>query len=133
MRALSVVLAMALWLGPTVQVYARTLSQAHCRALGYISMTAPDAAHDATHAAHHDHEMPAQSPAQSAHPGHDAAHAEQCQCGCLCGHAGVISAAILPSFLFADVPRPQHFDVVNEAAPPHAEHPAPQRPPAVFS
>lgn len=130
MRALNVLLAVALWLSPVVQAYARTLSQAHCRIQGHISLTAPDAAHDPTHAAHHGR---LSVDSTISHDVHDAAQVEQCKCGCLCGHAGVISAAILPSFSFADARLPQHFDLVSEAAPPHAEHPAPQRPPAVIS
>lgn len=130
MRALNILLVLTLWLSPVVQAYALTLSQAHCRAQGHISMTAPAAAHDATHAEHHGQHS-ADTPVQ--HEGHSAGHADPCQCGCLCGHAGIISIALPPSFLFADAPLPEHFDVVSEAAPPHAEHPALQRPPAVLS
>lgn len=133
MRTLNVLLVLTLWLSPVVQAYARTLSQAHCRAQGHISMTAPDATHDATHAAHHGDHAVQESSVETGHGGHDAVHAEQCKCGCLCGHAGVISVAILPGILFADAPLPEHFGIVSEAAPPHAEHPALQRPPAVLS
>lgn len=130
MRALNVLLVLTLWLSPVVQAYARTLLQAHCRPQAHISMTAPAAAHDETHAAHNG---PSSDKASAAHDGHGVMDADPCKCGCLCGHAGVISVAILPSFFFADVPLPEHFDVVSEAAPPHAEHPALQRPPAVLS
>ncbi len=133
MRTLNILLVVALWLSPVVQAYARTLSQAHCRAQGHISMTSPDAAHDATHAAHHGDHAAQEPSTQTAHAGHGAMDADQCKCGCLCGHAGVLSVAILPSFFFADAALPEHFDTVSEAAPPHAEHPAPQRPPAVLS
>ena len=130
MRALNILLVLTLWLSPVVQAYARTLSQAHCRAQNHISLTAPNIAQDAMHAAHHG-QPSADIPAP--HDGHGTLDADQCKCGCLCGHAGVISAVILPSFLFAEAPLPEHFDVVSEAAPPHAEHPALQRPPAVLS
>ncbi|MGH8863781.1 MAG: hypothetical protein ACREVZ_03930, partial [Burkholderiales bacterium] len=91
---MNVLLVLTLWLSPVVQAYARTLSQAHCRVQGHISMTAPDAAHDATHAAHHGQPSP---DAPASHEGHGAApsasagdissfsitpavgHAEQCK------------------------------------------------------
>lgn len=133
MRFLSVVLAVSLWLGPVVQAYATTLSEAHCRPEGHMSMTAPDAVHDDVHAAHHGQGSVDTPDTSSAHHEHGSSHAEQCKCGCLCGHVGVASAAISSSFFFTDPPLPNRFDVVRQTGRPHAEHSVPQRPPAVLS
>jgi hypothetical protein len=128
MRALHVLLIFSLGMGSVVQAYARTLSEAHCRGQGHISLTAVDAAHDEQHSAHHGDEEPSSSTTDTG-----SSHGEQCQCGCLCAQAGAIPAAIAPTFYCTDAPLPEHFAPANDAAPAHAEHSAPQRPPAVLS
>lgn len=127
MRVLHIFLAGVLWLGPVFQAYAGTLSGIHCRARAYVGMTALDAAPDRALAEHRGHA------GVSMWSDGGASQAAQCDCGCVCGHAGVISAAIVPSVRLADVSVPEHFNPANDAAPAHAEHPVPQRPPASLS
>jgi hypothetical protein len=132
MRMIKVVLVLCVGLGSVVQAYANTQLETHCRLHGHTSAMAPDGAHDPVHAARH-------SGGSSAHDGHAAGHApasdqlDPCDCGCMCGTAGVIAAALLPSLLVPVTPRPDHLRTVISAGHAHAEHSAPQRPPAVLS
>lgn len=129
MRFLTAALILVLWASPIVQAYGQTLSEAHCRARGHMSATAPDAAHDSVHAAHHQHTMHTTSHGSAgAMQDHDAG--QQCKCGCLCAQACGASAAVAATFHFPDSLLTAPFGIRNDAAPSHAEHPAPERPPA---
>lgn len=123
MRFLAILLANIMWLTPSVQVFANTMADTHCRAHGHISATAPDVAHDSKHAQHHD----------GMHSDHDASQqteeAEQCKCGCICGLAYVTSTALVPSLMTADALAPEHFRTVFSSAHPHSIHTVLQRPP----
>ena len=131
MRRLSYVLAAVMWLAPVMQVFAGTMAEAHCRAQGHISATAPDAAHDPTHAQHHDGEHAMH--AGAAHTGHGASQqtedAGQCKCGCICNLACAAGAALAPTLMTAEVPTPEHFRVVSGSTHPHSVHTVLQRPP----
>lgn len=129
MRILPAMLALLLGLAPALQAYGKTMAQAHCRANGHISATAPDAAHDALHAQHH-------APDAGAHADHAAGGAEakadgaHCQCGCLCNVACGSGAAV-PAFAGAAGAAPSHepWQLATDIRHPVSVHDSLLRPP----
>ncbi|MEK6805768.1 MAG: hypothetical protein AABY95_03870 [Pseudomonadota bacterium] len=125
---MAILLANIMWLTPSVQVFAGTMADTHCRATRHISATAPDAAHDPKHAQHHGGmDMGAN------HMNHGVSQqtedAEQCKCGCICNLACAASTALVPTLMTPDALPPEHFAAVFSSAHPHSIHAVLQRPP----
>jgi hypothetical protein len=101
-RVFSIVLAVMLWLTPTVQAFAGFSSEAHCRTHGHLLMLAADRAHGDVStqqdqpSGHHHH--------ISGGPHHAAGNGSHCKCGCLCGLACAESPAVATSLPVAAVP-----------------------------
>lgn len=131
MRRLACLFALIMGLAPAMQVFAATMAQAHCRANGHITATAPDASDASMHAQHHgDAAMVDEAPDHASMQ--HAAGDNSCQCGCLCNLACAAGAALAPSMGVAQSQAPEHFQQVAGSALQLATHSVLQRPP-IFS
>lgn len=126
-RALSILLALTMWLGPAVQVYASAMSEAHCLSHGHASHTAVSVTSDPAHEGHHAH------PGGHEVSGHSHGAGHHCKCGCLCGLACGGQAATTHPYVYVRTAFTEHFPFIKGTVHPHSEPYAPLRPPAVFS
>ena len=125
MRTGAWMLAFLMWLAPVVQVFASTVAEAHCRAHGHLSATAPSPAHDATHAAHHS--------GDTAHADHDGVSDrgdEQRTCACPCDLACGPGMALLPALPTLGSAAPEQAVAAATVVHPQIIQSVPQRPPA---
>lgn len=106
-RAISIVLAVILWLTPTVQAFAGISSASHCRTHGHLLMLAADSTHgdvstqqDLT-SRHHHHISGAMH--------HAAGNGSHSKCDCPCGLACAVGVAIATSLPIATVPVHGHW------------------------
>lgn len=124
-RASVWLLALVVWLAPSLQVFAVTLAEAHCHEHGH---SAPDSglpAHAAMHAhqqhqGSHGHDLSARSTG-----GHDTAH-----CACPCGLACSAALALLTALPAAEFSTPERAPALDVSLHTHAVYAVPQRPPA---
>lgn len=133
MRALPLILSLLLASFPAVQVYGKTMADAHCSTHSHASKLAPDAARDPLHAQHHAPEASADQhhAANAADAKADAkAESAHCQCGCLCNVACAGGVALSASVGFsAAAPSHEPWQAVADVGHPVTVHEFFLRPP----
>jgi hypothetical protein len=122
-RASVWVLALVVWLAPSLQVFAMTLAEAHCLEHGHSALDSGPPAHAAMHE-HHQHEGAPGDHSARSNGGHDTAH-----CACPCGLACTAAMALLPALPAAEFSAPERAAALDVSLHTHAIHAVPQRPP----
>lgn len=119
MRVLTLLLSLLLGLGPVTQVYAATMSEAHCHLHGHVTGDAAMVHAAAAHAGHS---------TGMTHANHVGGH---CNCGCLCNLACSVSPAVIASMpSVTQSLAHENWSAALVASPVFSVHESPLRPPS---